>query len=115
MYTTPNTQESRKGSPPAPDDVAVSPPSARVRSWSGKPAMIGASSPVATQTGRAIAHAGTRSPQGRVSSRVSTITQLSSRTVSPLPTAMVTRCSSSALPSGIPTRLPAIQATLSPR
>ncbi len=77
--------------------------------------MIGASSPVASQTGTASSQAGTRSPQGRVSSSASTITQPSIRTVRPLATAVCAGWSSSALPSGIPIVLPATQAVLSAR
>lgn len=65
--------------------------------------MIGASSPVATHTGNASDQAGSRRPQGRVSTSASTITQLSSRTETPLATIIATRWSSSVLPSGMPT------------
>jgi hypothetical protein len=113
VYTTANTHSSRKASRPA--DEAPPPPNALTASCAGNPAMTGASSPVATHTGNASSHAGTRSPHGRVSTSASTITALSSSIVRPLTTAMVRRSSSSELPPGIPRRLPAIQAALSVR
>lgn len=52
-------------------------------------------------------------PQNWVSSRAMTTTALSIRTEMPLATIIVVRWSRSELPSGIPMRLPEIQAALS--
>lgn len=76
--------------------------------------MIGSSRPLATHIGGTSSQAGTRLPQGRVSSSARTMTAPSISTVTPLATRSGVPPSSSALPSGMPSRLPAIQATLSP-
>ncbi|WP_162688971.1 hypothetical protein [Streptomyces sp. ICC4] len=70
------------------------------------------SSPVAVKTGTVSSQDGTRLPQGLVSASASTITAASMSTVTALAAVMNGRGSSSTLPSGIPTRLPASQAVL---
>ncbi len=64
--------------------------------------MIGTSSPLAAHIGGTSSRAGVRSPQGRVSSRTSTMTAASISTVRALAKSIGARWPSSGLPSGMP-------------
>ncbi|MFI0224434.1 hypothetical protein [Streptomyces lydicus] len=102
----PGCRRRRRGGPPRTAAASV---------WAGKTATIGASRPVAHHMGSANSQDGTRWPHGRVSRKASAMTAASISTVSALSAIRELPSRRSALPSGMPMRLPAIQAIFSVR